>query len=454
MEFFNQILGILENNSMLIEVIGLIVAVFAAVWAVFKFFYKPSKDKNNKPNSQHSSVSKSTRNINTGKISGDKAVIAGGDVNITNNISKEQIDLLLQTYKQGLSDGKGFTDENLTNETPNRLMTNLLEENKKKDINISELQETIKKQAKKITEILADENISDEIKNHIERGDIVTAEKLVDSHYQEKIQPGKKEFAQQLYERGQVKELRLKYPEALTAFAEAIALEPENSTYLNAAGSVARNLAQYDQAKSYYEKALDIAIKILGEEHPHVATYRNNLGLAWHDKGEYDRAIGYYEQALASGIKTFGEEHPNVAIRRNNLGLAWQAKGEYNKAIEYYEQALTSDIKTFGEEHPDVATMRNNLGSAWHDKGEYDKAIEYYEQALTSDIKTFGEEHPDVATDRNNLGLAWQAKGEFDKAIGYFEQALKIRKKMLGANHPHTISVRSSLRIAKQQAGK
>jgi tetratricopeptide (TPR) repeat protein len=34
------------------------------------------------------------------------------------------------------------------------------------------------------------------------------------------------------------------------------------------------------------------------------------LGEAWTYKGEYDKAIGYYEKALQINLKVWGEQHP------------------------------------------------------------------------------------------------------------------------------------------------
>ncbi len=69
-------------------------------------------------------------------------------------------------------------------------------------------------------------------------------------------------------------------------------------------------LGQYDQANTYYEKALASKLKTLGPEHPHVATAWNNLGGAWDAKGDYDQAITYFEKSLASNLKTLGPEDP------------------------------------------------------------------------------------------------------------------------------------------------
>ncbi len=229
---------------------------------------------------------------------------------------------------------------------------------------------------------------------------------------------------------------RIDYREALQLFEKAVQLAPENSLYLNEAGSMLDTLAHYDKAIEYYELALASDLKTYGPDHPEVAILRNNLGLAWNSKGEYDKAIEYYELALASDLKAYGSDHPRVATRWNNMGSTCHSKGEYDKAIKYYEKALASILKTFGPDYSDVATSYNNLGESWREKGEYDKAIEYNVKALNSDLKTFGPDHPRLATCWSNMGAIWHSKGEYDKAVEYYEKALAIDLKTFGSDHP------------------
>ena len=182
---------------------------------------------------------------------------------------------------------------------------------------------------------------------------------------------------------------------------------------------------------------------------PEYGEAYNNIGLAYDRKGEYDRAIEYYQKALKIDIKKLGQEHPDTAIDYNNIGSAYDSKGEYDRAIGHYQKALKIDIKKLGPEHPSVAIRYNNIGSAYDSKGEYDRAIEYYQKALKIGIKKLGPEHPSVAIRYNNIGSAYKSKGEYDRAIGYYQKALKIGIKRLGKNHPHTKIFQRNLNSVK-----
>ncbi len=82
--------------------------------------------------------------------------------------------------------------------------------------------------------------------------------------------------------------------------------------------------------------------------------------------GDYAGARPYYERALAIREKVLGEDHPDTARSLNNLGSLLRAQGDYAEARPYYERALAVREKVLGGEHPDTARSLNNFGSHLH----------------------------------------------------------------------------------------
>ena len=171
----------------------------------------------------------------------------------------------------------------------------------------------------------------------------------------------------------------------------------------------------------------DMLLELLGRDLDYKKVeILNNLGTSHYSLGDYSKAIEYYEKALEIRINTLGENHPDIAGSYNNLGIAYRSLGDYGKAIEYHEKALEIGINTLGENHPDIAGSYNSLGIAYHKLGDYGKAIEYYEKALEIRINTLGENHPDIAGSYNNLGTSYHKLGDYGKAIEYYKKALEI----------------------------
>ncbi len=92
-------------------------------------------------------------------------------------------------------------------------------------------------------------------------------------------------------------------------------------------------------ARPYYEKALEIRMKVLGEAHPVTAQSSNNLGFLLLAMGDLQAARPCYEKALEIRKRVLGEAHPVTAQSLNNLGFLLQAMGDLQSARPYYEKA-------------------------------------------------------------------------------------------------------------------
>ena len=249
---------------------------------------------------------------------------------------------------------------------------------------------------------------------------------------------------------------RAHYDEAITYYQKALAIDtvtfrdkPEKAAVLyNNIGLIRQKKSEYNHAIALYEKSLLILVQVFGDNHPYVAVQYNNLGGAWGNKGEYDHSIIFYEKALAIDSSAFGNKHPDVATRYNNLGEAYRQKGEYDHAISLFEKALPIFIQSFGEKHPNVAVQYNNLGAGYQDKGEYDRAITFFEKAFAIDSIIFGNKHPDMAACYNHLGEVYREKGEYGHAIAFFEKALPIFIQSFGEKHPSVAVQYNNLGLA------
>ncbi|MCX6668271.1 MAG: tetratricopeptide repeat protein, partial [Methanothrix sp.] len=67
--------------------------------------------------------------------------------------------------------------------------------------------------------------------------------------------------------------------------------------------------------------------KVYGLEHPNVAIDVNNLGGVLRDLGDLQGAKRFYERALLIFLRCLGENHPKTKTVRNNLN-SLEDKGE------------------------------------------------------------------------------------------------------------------------------
>ena len=269
-------------------------------------------------------------------------------------------------------------------------------------------------------------------KQALQKGDADAAKTL----FANVVQSGKQHAAEAAFQLGELATNRIDYITAYQYYLESVRLQPENATYLNAAGRINFEMGRYQEALPFFVKALAILEKSLGPAHPNVAPILNNLALLYVTQGLYTKAEPLYERSLKIREKSFGPEHPDVATSLNNLALLYFNQKLYTKAESLHQRSLKIREKSFGPEHPDVATSLNNLALLYFNQGLYAKAEPLYQRSLKILEKSLGPEHPRLAASLNNLGGIYYAQGLYAKAEPLYQRSLKILEKSFGPEHP------------------
>ncbi len=126
----------------------------------------------------------------------------------------------------------------------------------------------------------------------------------------------------------------------------------------NYIGWIYNVLYKYDKSISAYKNAIKID--------PMNAVSWNSLGVSYNEKGKHDKALEAFKKA--------NKIHPKQKYYLNNLGWTYSNLGEFDKAIEMCEKAI--DI------HSKYANPWNHIGFSLYKKGEEDKAIELIKKSL------------------------------------------------------------------------
>ena len=149
-----------------------------------------------------------------------------------------------------------------------------------------------------------------------------------------------------------------KNKQAITAFKEALEINPMDEKAYNNLAISYHATGDYQQAVNSYHAALKI--------NPDYAQAYYNLGYL------YD-TIGDKKQAATLYIRTL-ETNPDHIQAHNNLAAIFQADGNYKLAIALYKKALL--IK---QNHP---TTHMNLATIYYDIKQYALAIKHYDKAV------------------------------------------------------------------------
>ena len=83
----------------------------------------------------------------------------------------------------------------------------------------------------------------------------------------------------------------------------------------------------------------------------------------WCSKNRNGEAESLYRRALAIAEKSYGPDHPDIARDLNNLAGLLQDTNRHSEAEPLYRRALAIDEKSYGPDHPNTKTIRENLRS-------------------------------------------------------------------------------------------
>jgi len=239
---------------------------------------------------------------------------------------------------------------------------------------------------------------------------------------------------------------------------------------LNAKAASLTKAKQYDRARVAAQKALHLAEKTFGPDHPNVATSLTTLADLEKAKGRCEQAESLYKRALAIDEKALGPDHPNVSRNLKNLMGLQAFQGKQEEVLENSKRILPSLKKEMGSKRPALVAgaslffslldrfspgknpsgeeneqpsgfrkrignfglrtltlMANFLSDRYKKEGRYEKAKKLKEGALASMEVVYGSNHPKVAKALESLARFYREIGLEKKAKPLEARAAAIR---------------------------
>lgn len=245
-------------------------------------------------------------------------------------------------------------------------------------------------------------------------------------------------FSQILYDMGKLNEAE-KY---FKLFLDGLpAGHPSIGSVYQALGVVADDKGEYEASLEWYNKSLDLALKLRGPNHPNVATIHNCIAIIHGKNGNYALAKESYKKAIKIRVKVYGEDHPHVAMCLVNMGGLYQREEQYSKALEVYKGALLIYDKHYPPEHPHLGKLHSNIGTLQATLGNYDRALEHHNRELYISEKSLPADHRDIASALQSIGRIYEVKEDFPQALSHYEKALKIFRQSLSSTHPRVVAI-------------
>ncbi len=188
--------------------------------------------------------------------------------------------------------------------------------------------------------------------------------------------------------------------------------------------------------------ALDVALHFFGAKHPYTADSLNKLGLLFEARGDYDAAREYYSRSLDI-LETHADEFSaEIGTALNNLGNIFVLKDDLEQAELMHLRALQVRTRTAGAESAPVAQSLFNLGVVYEKRNLPDNAELLFKQSAAVWTRIHGPTHLNVANSYHKLANIYAATGKTRAAEQLYLSALQIRRELLGPKH---LSVAESL---------
>jgi len=181
-----------------------------------------------------------------------------------------------------------------------------------------------------------------------------------------------------------------KFAEAEVACKRALA----TLTKLNADGTLAvrpalhcigdslQNRGDYANGRPWYDRALAIDRRILGEDHPQTAEDLEGLAELELRTGHFKDGLALAEKVLAIRERVFGAESDVFAKSQNTLANLLVDSGHPEEALPHAQRALEIATKNHGADSSYAASPLATIGTIYHDMHEKPEAEPFLAHAV------------------------------------------------------------------------
>lgn len=228
--------------------------------------------------------------------------------------------------------------------------------------------------------------------------------------------------------------------EARDAFLEAMAIqqragpnEGQRLYSLNALGVASEQLAEHDQARHYFDQALEIPDDALATELlPTRISTLNDAGAFLAKRGNHLEALQLLRRALDLSRKTYGERNPLTTQAMSRLGDQLSRLDRHAEAAPLLEQAARIQKEIYGPDHYLYGQILNSLALSLRRVGRYEEAIEALEGSLAAYQAAYGERHLAASILGSSLCFTQLFVDRVDAAIAHCEESYTIAVEALG----------------------
>ena len=261
----------------------------------------------------------------------------------------------------------------------------------------------------------------------------------------------------------------------------------QESRSLRTSATRLERAARLDEARSLFERALNLADDALGHDEAYLAMLSFDLGDNALERHDDAVAQSFYRRAIAMFDRLWGPDHPYPALARARLALLQLRAGQTQAAEDILRPALATIERSLGPEHPwfvrglvTLASLRNdagdteeaetiarrglnalekihqtgtmlealllnNLGNISRQRNDLEAAETLMRRSLDIAERLQGPGTYFISTVLQNLGVVAREHKDYAAAQMDYARALAIRERIVGADHPDIAGLLNNL---------
>lgn len=200
------------------------------------------------------------------------------------------------------------------------------------------------------------------------------------------------------------------------------------------------NESYLEKSKDYFEKSLEIKLKVFGYNHPSTATTLNLLGNLFDELGNVNLAFENKKKALEIRQEILGENHPDFAVSLTHFANSLHKMGNLQTAVEFLKKAITILTKNYGNYHRNLISPYFSLIDVYLDQENYQEAIDMMEILTKINSDNYGENHIQTSLIYNQTGRIFFETNKVSESLALFNKALKIQQGLYD-NHDHACMI-------------
>ena len=219
-------------------------------------------------------------------------------------------------------------------------------------------------------------------------------------------------------------------------------------------GTTYQALGIYHEAEKHLQRARELRVDVLGEEHNETLETESQLAYAMMSMGRLDEAETLHRNVLEIRKRTLGDEHLDTLGSMTNLATTLEHLGRDREAESLNRKALETATRKLGFEHSVTLSSANNLANSLLGQGRYAEAEKWFKEVLETRKRVLGSDHPFTIGSQYNLGHVHLLQGLFTEAETEFREVLENAKHIWGPEHPDTLNAMMGLAVTLGRQGQ